>query len=91
MGLLPVFIALGLRRQSFSDLGLLAVTATLAIATNAVVCGTLSNAHDRYGARLAWVPLLVAALVLLRRRSLVTSASPADDAVAAVRGAALPV
>jgi hypothetical protein len=92
MALLPIFIALGLRRQSFSDLGLLAVTALLAIATNAVVCGTLSNAHDRYGARLAWIPLLVAALMALRRRSLVASSSPADEPVAArIPGAALPV
>ena len=59
---------------------------------NAVVCGTLSNAHDRYGARLAWVPLLVAVLVLLRRRSMTASASRAEVPVAPVApGAAIPV
>jgi hypothetical protein len=44
------------------------------------VCGALSNAHDRYGARLAWVPLLVSVLVALRRQE-VEAAMPADAAI----------
>jgi hypothetical protein len=92
MALLPFFILLGWRQQSFSDLGLLAMTASIAIVTNAVVCGTLSNAHDRYGARLAWIPLLVTLLVLLRRRSLAESAPPAELPVGQrAEGAAIPV
>ena len=68
MTLLPLLFALGLRRRDYFDIGLLAATVTLALLGNAVVCGTLSNPHDRYGARLAWVPLTVAALALLRRQ-----------------------
>jgi hypothetical protein len=92
MALLPMVILLGWRQRSFSDLALLAVTASIAIVTNAVVCGVLSNAHDRYGARLAWVPLLVTALVLLRRRSIVAGSSAAQAPVAPkVPGVAVPV
>jgi hypothetical protein len=92
MALLPVVIVLGWRQRSFSDLALLAVTASIAIVTNAVVCGVLSNAHDRYGARLAWIPLLVTALALWRRRSVVAGL-PAGQAPVApkVPGVAVPV
>jgi len=69
MALMPVLVVFGLRRREFSDLGLLAMTVTITILGNAVTCGVLSNAHDRYGARIAWVPLLVSALVLLRWQS----------------------
>ena len=81
MAALPLFAWLGLRRRAFADLALLAGTVSLAILGNAVVCGALSNAHDRYGARLAWVPLLLSVLVALRRQE-VGSAMPADAAVA---------
>jgi len=92
MALLPLFILLGWRQQSFSDLGLLAMTVSIAIATNAVICGALSNAHDRYGARLAWIPLLVTMLVLLRRRSMAENATPAELPVGQrAEGAAIPV
>jgi hypothetical protein len=33
---------------------------------NAVVCGALSNPHNRYGARLAWVATFAVALVPMR-------------------------
>jgi hypothetical protein len=82
--MLPLLVGFGLRRQLYLDLGLLAATVTLAILANAVICGVISNAHDRYGARLAWVPVLLAALTLLRWRSLAAS-SMAD---AALTGAA---
>jgi hypothetical protein len=92
MALLPFFIALGLRRRAFADLALLAVTSFVAITANAVICGTLSNAHDRYGARLAWLPPVVTVLVLLRRRSLATSASHGRElAPAQPAGAAVPI
>ena len=82
MALLPLLCALGLRRQDYRDIGLLAATVALAILGNAVVCGTLSNPHDRYGARLAWVPLMVATLVVLRRQGVAAQAQ-ARIAVAA--------
>jgi hypothetical protein len=82
MAALPLFVWLGLRRRVFFDLALLAATVSLAILGNAVVCGALSNAHDRYGARLAWVPLLVSVLVALRRQE-VEAAMPAEPVAAA--------
>jgi hypothetical protein len=51
MALLPVLVVLGYRRK-LPDVGALAATCGLAIVANAFVCGTLSNPHDRYGARL---------------------------------------
>ena len=91
MAALPLLFWLGLRRQAYFDLGLLAATLTLAILGNAVVCGALSNAHDRYGARLAWVPLLLSVLVALRRQEL-EAAAPADAGMAiAAPGATAPV
>jgi hypothetical protein len=83
MAALPLFFWLGLRRQAYFDLGLLAGTVTLAILGNAVACGALSNAHDRYGARLAWVPLLVWVLIALRRQE-VGAVAPVDAAIAGV-------
>ena len=46
----------------------LAEFATLLLAAllgNAVICGVLSNPHDRYQNRLAWLAILVVALALL--------------------------
>jgi hypothetical protein len=82
MALLPLLFVLGLRVREYRDVGLLAATVSLAILANAVVCGTLSNPHDRYGARLAWVPLLVAALALLSRQSVAAKAADESDAIA---------
>jgi hypothetical protein len=91
MAALPLFVLLGLRRRAFADLALLAGTVSLAILGNAVACGALSNAHDRYGARLAWVPLFVSVLVALRRQE-VEAAMPADAAIAvAAPGVTAPV
>jgi hypothetical protein len=94
MAALPLLFWLGLRRQAYRDLGLLAATLSLAILGNAVVCGALSNAHDRYGARLAWVPVLVAVLVALRRQEVeeVDAAAPGDTTIAvAAPGVTAPV
>jgi hypothetical protein len=44
----------------------LACTVALALAANAFVCGALSNPHDRYGSRMAWLPVLVALLAFWR-------------------------
>ena len=66
MLLLLATALLGWRREHFADLGLLAGTATAALLTNALVCGVLSNPHDRYGARLVWIAPLVVTLLLCR-------------------------
>jgi hypothetical protein len=50
------------------------VTVALALLANAVICGVLSNPHDRYGARLAWLAPL--AVLLAAGRLL----GPAPDA-----------
>lgn len=59
-------IGLAAAKPRFADLGPLATTAALAILANAVVCGVLSNPHDRYGARMAWIATLVVLLTLWR-------------------------
>jgi hypothetical protein len=87
MALMPALVLLGRRRPAFADVARLAATLSIAILGNAVVCGALSNAHDRYGARLAWVPLLVAALAALRWQSVAAGAA-ADARVALPAGAA---
>jgi len=66
MLLLLATMLLGWRREAFADLGMLAMTATAALLTNAFVCGVLSNPHDRYGARLIWIAPLVVTLLLCR-------------------------
>jgi hypothetical protein len=66
MLLLLATVVLGLRREPFADLGLLAGTVMAALLANAFVCGVLSNPHDRYGARLVWIAPLVVTLLLCR-------------------------
>jgi hypothetical protein len=56
----------GMYRRDRDEVALLAATVLLAVLANAFVCGALSGPHDRYGARLAWVPVFVAALAVLR-------------------------
>ena len=63
--LVPLFVV-GLRRERFADLGTLAATLAVALLANAFVCGAMSNPHDRYGARLAWLPPLLMLLVAWR-------------------------
>jgi hypothetical protein len=68
MALLPLLAWFGLRRESYSDIGELAATATLALLGNAAVFGIFATAHNRYGARLVWLAPLVAMLALARLR-----------------------
>jgi hypothetical protein len=64
MLLLPVVLLIG--RGDYGDLRLLAATIAVALLANAVVCGALSNPHNRYGARLVWVATFAVALVPMR-------------------------
>jgi hypothetical protein len=66
MLLLVPMLMLGWRHEPFADLSRLAATLALALLANAVVCGVLSNPHDRYGARMAWLAPLIVTLVLVR-------------------------
>jgi hypothetical protein len=66
---LLAFILIG-GRGDYADLRRLAATVTVAVLANAIVCGVLSNPHDRYGARLAWIASFVVGLVLMRYAAL---------------------
>jgi hypothetical protein len=73
---LPIAMFLAMRRRFNADIGILAATAALAIVMNACVCGPLSNAHDRYGARIVWIAPFVMLLAPLRRHSSTARARP---------------
>jgi peptidoglycan/LPS O-acetylase OafA/YrhL len=73
MALLPI-IVFGLRGQPFRECRELAAVIAIAILGNAVICGALSNPHDRYGARVVWlavfaVIMTAARLIDARRRA----------------------
>lgn len=40
----------------------------VALIGNAIICGVLSNPHDRYQSRVIWLPTLVVALMAVKRR-----------------------
>src|SRR5215470_8007667 len=52
--------------RGFDDLTWLAATVSFAVLGNAFVCGVISGPHDRYGARLAWLPTLVVLIAAIR-------------------------
>ncbi len=66
MALLPALIVLGLYAADFADIGWLAGTIALALLANAAFCGVISNPHDRYGSRLAWIAVFTTALAIGR-------------------------
>jgi hypothetical protein len=66
MALLPAVLLLGLWSADFADLGRLAATVALALLANAAVCGVISNPHDRYGSRMAWIAVFAVALAAWR-------------------------
>ncbi len=66
MALLPAIVLLGFWSSDFVELGQLALTLILALLGNAVVCGAISNPHDRYGARIVWIAVFAVALTAWR-------------------------
>ncbi|MGC2114553.1 MAG: hypothetical protein WA656_08535 [Pseudolabrys sp.] len=68
MALLPVIALVGYRRK-LPDVTDLATTCGLALIANAFICGTLSNPHDRYGARLIWIAVFACVIAGLRLAS----------------------
>jgi hypothetical protein len=58
-----------LRNERIFHLQRLACTVALALMANAFVCGALSNPHDRYGARMTWLAVLVVLLAHWRADS----------------------
>jgi hypothetical protein len=65
MALLPVIAFIAYRRK-LPDVAELATTCGLALVANAFICGTLSNPHDRYGARLVWIAVFAGIVAILR-------------------------
>ncbi len=59
------FGVLAWRRRSRSGVGLILVVA-LSLFGNAVVCGALSNPHDRYQSRMVWLALFASVVVAIR-------------------------
>jgi hypothetical protein len=80
IAVIAVTAGLALLRRRASDLDLLAMTVALALLANAAVCGILSNPHNRYGARLAWIAAFTVGLMIAREAH-----APASRARAAVR------
>jgi hypothetical protein len=64
--LLPLIGGCMLRRQEMREIGELATACLFALVANAFVCGTLSNPHDRYGARLIWLAVTAGAIAAVR-------------------------
>jgi hypothetical protein len=71
MALLPVLLLLGVYGAEFADLGRLAATLLLTLVGNAVVCGVISDPHDRYGARMVWIVVFAVAMAATRAYALV--------------------
>jgi hypothetical protein len=63
----------------------LACTVALALMANAFVCGALSNPHDRYGARMAWLAVLVVLLAAWRAPSRADSQSGSNATPGQIR------
>jgi hypothetical protein len=64
MALLPIIFVLAWLELLPASLAELSGTAMLALIGNAVICGVISNPHDRYGARIIWIASFVVLLAL---------------------------
>ena len=64
MLLLVALLGRALWRRQLDDVGLLAATAVLALLGNAFLCGVISGPHDRYGARMVWIAVLVVLIAI---------------------------
>jgi len=66
MALLPVIVLLAVFELLPFVIGEFAGLCIVALFGNALVCGALSNPHDRYGARMVWIAGFAVALALAR-------------------------
>jgi len=66
IALLPFIAGLAWRRSGPTDIGEFAAAMAFAILGNAAVFGVLATAHNRYGARMAWIAVLVVLIALAR-------------------------
>lgn len=72
MLLLVGLLGRALWRRRLDDLDLLAATVALALLGNAFLCGVISGPHDRYGARMVWIAVLVVLIAIERFRARTT-------------------
>jgi hypothetical protein len=66
IALLPVLLLLARHNRVPPDIAELAAWVSLTLLANALVCGALSNPHDRYGARVVWLATFAVGLAALR-------------------------
>jgi hypothetical protein len=66
MALLPLLMLGAWRGRIPAEIGEFAAAVVLTLLGNAFICGVLSNPHDRYGARVAWLAVLAVLLALAR-------------------------
>lgn len=85
MALLPLIAFTTLRQPRLTDIGEFTASIALAILGNAAVFGLLATAHNRYGARMIWLPAfaLAIALVCLYERRTAAHRSAAANRVPA--------
>lgn len=69
MLLLVALLGRALWRRRLDDIDLLAATVALALLGNAFLCGVISGPHDRYGARMSWIAVLVVLIAIERFRA----------------------
>jgi hypothetical protein len=67
MALLPLLMLAAWRGTIAAGTGEFAATVALALLGNAFICGVLSNPHDRYGARVAWLAVFAVFLAAAHR------------------------
>jgi hypothetical protein len=63
-----MLIAALIRRRT-DDVTLLVTTVCLALLGNAVICGVISGAHDRYGSRMVWIATCTLVIAAMKRFS----------------------
>lgn len=71
IALLGVIVCLvfAVRRKTVPPIRIVVCAVLIGIVANALICGGLSGPHDRYQSRVMWLPGVVAALALTRRRA----------------------
>ncbi len=89
MALLPLVALAGWRGKVARELGELAATVMLALLANALVCGALSNPHDRYGARMVWLAGFALVVAFARYQRSVRDVSPTPYAATEIASSAL--
>jgi hypothetical protein len=67
MALLPLLMLLAWRGRIPAEIGEFAAAIALTLLGNAFICGVMSNPHDRYGARVAWLAVLAVILAIARQ------------------------